>query len=53
MHLAKDFVVELSQRLADEPDYDSYIRPRLEALLDVFSDPRDEASGNVTGAKPQ
>ncbi len=58
MQLLIDFVVDLSHRLADEPDYDLYLRPRLDDLLCYlesldYSMPRDEASGNVTGAKPQ
>ena len=47
-----DFVVDLSHRLADEPDYDLYLRPRLDDLLCYlesldYSMPRDEASGIV------
>jgi hypothetical protein len=28
-----DFVVELSERLADESDYDDYLKPKLEQLI--------------------
>lgn len=52
MQLLIDFVVDLSHRLADEPDYDLYLRPRLDDLLCYlesldYSMPRDEASGIV------
>lgn len=52
MQLLIDFVVDLSHRLADEPDYDLYLRPRLNDLLNYLESlddslPRDEASGIV------
>jgi hypothetical protein len=52
MQLLVDFVVDLSHRLADEPDYDLYLRPRLNDLLNYLESlddslPRDEASGIV------
>jgi hypothetical protein len=28
-----DFIVELSERLADESDYDDYLKPKLEQLI--------------------
>jgi hypothetical protein len=36
-----DFVVELSERLADESDYDDYLKPKLEKLIQEIKD-RDE-----------
>jgi hypothetical protein len=31
-----DFVVELSERLADESDYDDYLKPKLEQLIEAI-----------------
>jgi hypothetical protein len=31
-----DFIVELSERLADESDYDDYLKPKLEQLIEVI-----------------
>jgi hypothetical protein len=36
-----DFVVELSERLADESDYDDYLKPKLEKLIQEIKE-RDE-----------
>ena len=32
-----DFVVELSDRLADESDYDDYLKPKLEQLIETIN----------------
>lgn len=36
--IMSDFIVELSERLADEPDYEDYLLPRLQSLLDMYCD---------------
>ena len=36
MDKLSDIVRELSERLADESDYDSYLMPRLEILFKEF-----------------
>jgi len=36
-----DFVVELSERLADESDYDDYLKPKLDKLIQEIKE-RDE-----------
>lgn len=35
------FIVELSERLADESDYDDYLKPKLEKLIQGIKE-RDE-----------
>ena len=32
------FVIELSERLADEPDYEGYLLPKLEQLLELIKE---------------
>ena len=38
------FVVELSERLADESDYDNYLKPLLEKLINTFEEQDKEIS---------
>ena len=33
-----EFVVELSERLADESDYDDYLKPLLEKLINTLEE---------------
>jgi hypothetical protein len=33
-----NIVIEVSERLADEEDYDEYLRPKLEYLLEFLID---------------
>jgi hypothetical protein len=37
-----DFVVELSERLADESDYDDYLKPKLEQLIEAIKGQSEE-----------
>jgi len=34
----KEFVIELSERLADEPDYESYLLPKFHDLIDMVKE---------------
>lgn len=38
-----DFIVELSERLADESDYDEYLRPKLEKLIDLIEESANDS----------
>jgi len=37
-----DFVVKLSERLADESDYDDYLKPKLEQLIEAIKGQSEE-----------
>jgi hypothetical protein len=37
-----NFVVELSERLADESDYDDYLKPKLEQLIETIKGQSEE-----------
>ena len=36
------FIVELSERLADESDYDDYLKPKLEQLIKTIKEQGEE-----------
>jgi len=36
------FIVELSERLADESDYDDYLKPKLEQLIEAIKGQSEE-----------
>jgi hypothetical protein len=36
------FIVELSERLADESDYDDYLKPKLEQLIKTIKEQSEE-----------
>jgi hypothetical protein len=36
------FIVELSERLADESDYDDYLKPKLEQLIKTITEQGEE-----------
>jgi len=36
------FIVELSKRLADESDYDDYLKPKLEQLIKTITEQGEE-----------
>jgi hypothetical protein len=38
------FIVELSERLADESDYDDYLKPKLEQLIKTITEQGEEIS---------
>ena len=38
-----DFVVELSERLADESDYDDYLKPKLEQLINIVEESKHDS----------
>jgi len=37
-----DFIVELSERLADEADYDDYLKPKLEQLIKTITEQSED-----------
>ena len=39
----QEIVIELSERLADESDYDENLEPKLQKLLNFFNEQREEA----------
>lgn len=39
-----DFIVELSERLADESDYDDYLKPKLEKLIETIEGQKEDIS---------
>jgi hypothetical protein len=46
-----DFIVELSERLADEPDYDDYLKPKLDKLIDTITDQEADISSLLQAIK--
>jgi hypothetical protein len=38
----KRMIVSLSERLADEPDYDEYIAPRLQHLINYLKEQQND-----------
>lgn len=37
------FIVELSERLADESDYDDYLKPKLEKLINLIEESKHDS----------
>ena len=45
------FVTELSERLADESDYDDYLKPKLEKLIQEIKEKDEDISSLLKAIK--
>jgi exonuclease VII small subunit len=46
-----DFIVELSDRLADESDYDDYLKPKLEQLVKTIEEQEEDIANLLKAIK--